>query len=244
MSKQPTEVLGRLNYIELREHDEETLRAYLRRKPNSHHCNDMLERAGLKEFFLMPNLAYDVSLVAEAVCLIALHPGALKISYQSIHEITGLPIDAPEVPNGPKQQRKVIAKQYCKQSTDFTSSGIRVEGLQDKIIRQIDKMMVMNLFCLQRYTHFLTHLMRAIAGVVEGKKYNWSTVSSHLGSSTAYTSGASQHSEVARMDRRRDELATVKVALIPLTREGTGRRTTMAALKTRCCMGEEILLIL
>eukprot|EP01018_Ginkgo_biloba_P018458 Gb_13797 [translate_table: standard] len=34
-------------------------------------------------------------------------------------------------------------------------------------------MMEIKLFCLQRYTRFLTHLMRAITGVAEGKKYNW-----------------------------------------------------------------------
>eukprot|EP01018_Ginkgo_biloba_P031909 Gb_25358 [translate_table: standard] len=175
MSKRPAEVPGGQNYIELKEQDEETLRVYLRRKSDTHHCNDVLRRAGLKEFFLMPNLAYDVSLVAEVVRLIAPHPSALEITDQAIHEVIGLPFDAPEVLDGPKQQHKVIVEQYCKQSIDFTSSGIRVEGLRDKNIRRIAKLMAIKLFCLQRYTHFLTHLMRAIVGVAEGKKYNWCT---------------------------------------------------------------------
>eukprot|EP01018_Ginkgo_biloba_P002209 Gb_19728 [translate_table: standard] len=121
----------------------------------------------------MPILAYDVSLVAEAVRLVALHPSTLEILERAIQEVTGLPLDAPEVPDGPKQSRKMIAKQYCKNSTDFSSSGICVEGLRDKSIRRIAKLMAIKLFCLQRYTHFPTHLMRAIAGVAEGKKYNW-----------------------------------------------------------------------
>eukprot|EP01018_Ginkgo_biloba_P028378 Gb_29762 [translate_table: standard] len=173
MSKRLATSVEGPNYIELREHDEESLRSYLRRKPDTHRCNDMLRRAELKEFLLMPSLAYDVSLVAEAVRLVALHPRELKIFDQAIHEVTGLPYDAPEVSDRPKQSHKVIAEQYCKQSTNFTSSGICVEGLRDKTVRRIAKLMAVKLFCLQRYTHFPTHLMRAIAGVAEGKKYNW-----------------------------------------------------------------------
>eukprot|EP01018_Ginkgo_biloba_P018857 Gb_39228 [translate_table: standard] len=112
----------------------------------------------MKEIFLIPNLAYDVSLVAEVICLIALHPRALEITDQAFHKITGLPMDASEVPHGMKQQWK------C-------------------------------------YTHLPTHLMRAITGVVEGKKYNWVTVSSHSGSKVVYTLGDSKYSKVARMDR-------------------------------------------
>eukprot|EP01018_Ginkgo_biloba_P013553 Gb_24578 [translate_table: standard] len=52
-------------YIELREHDEEALRARLRKKLDTHPCNAALKSVGLKDFFLMPNLAYDASLVTE-----------------------------------------------------------------------------------------------------------------------------------------------------------------------------------
>eukprot|EP01018_Ginkgo_biloba_P034021 Gb_23565 [translate_table: standard] len=173
MSKRPAEGLVGPNYIELREHDEESLRTYLRRKPDDHHCNDVLRKVGLRDFLLMPILAYDVSLVAEAVRLVALHPSTLEISERAIQEVIGLPLDALEVLDGPKQSRKMIAEQYCKNSTNFSSSRICVEGLRDKSIRRIAKLMAIKLFCLQRYTHFLTHLMRAIAGVAEGKKYNW-----------------------------------------------------------------------
>eukprot|EP01018_Ginkgo_biloba_P039110 Gb_04332 [translate_table: standard] len=106
MSKRPAEGLGGPNYIELREHDEESLRTYLRRKPDNHHCNDVLRKAGLRDFLLMPILAYDVSLVAKTVRLIALHPSTLEIFEPAIQEVTGLPLDTPEVPDGPKQSRK------------------------------------------------------------------------------------------------------------------------------------------
>eukprot|EP01018_Ginkgo_biloba_P005837 Gb_09247 [translate_table: standard] len=92
-----------------------------------------------------------------------------------IHEVTGLPFEAPEVPDGPKQQRKIIVEQHCKWPIDFTSSGIRIEGLKNETTWRIAKLMVVKLFCLQHYTHFLTHLMAAIIGVTQGNMYNWCT---------------------------------------------------------------------
>eukprot|EP01018_Ginkgo_biloba_P041050 Gb_00901 [translate_table: standard] len=40
-------------------------------------------------------------------------------------------------------------------------------------MRQIAKVMPIKLLCLQCYTHFPTNLMSTIAGVAEGKRYNW-----------------------------------------------------------------------
>eukprot|EP01018_Ginkgo_biloba_P024206 Gb_01227 [translate_table: standard] len=73
-----------------------------------------LQNVGLREFFLVPNLFYEVSVVVDPVKM---------------------------VPNGPKKKRTIIAQQHCRKPTDFTSSGIRIEGLRDKTTRRITKLM-------------------------------------------------------------------------------------------------------
>eukprot|EP01018_Ginkgo_biloba_P032717 Gb_02164 [translate_table: standard] len=84
--------------IELREHDDLELQQQLKEMPEQHPCNIALQNAELRDFFLMPNLFFNTSVVVDVVKLVTLQ--VFKVSIQMVYEVTGLPYGGPRAISG------------------------------------------------------------------------------------------------------------------------------------------------
>ena len=59
----------------------------------------------------------------------------MNLSDTLLHQVTGLPLQAPNPPKETKLGREQAAKEYCETVQDASKSGIRLEGLKNLVHR-------------------------------------------------------------------------------------------------------------
>eukprot|EP01018_Ginkgo_biloba_P003248 Gb_04179 [translate_table: standard] len=123
--------------IEIEEHDIWNIMRSSGGFTVDHPIRQVLEQAQLASYLLMSSLFYDPTLIVSIIGIVTMCPNSLVISKEVIHEVTGLPHDKLEVPIVARQDRKLIAEQYCLEMTNANTSSIRVDGLKDKNLRWI-----------------------------------------------------------------------------------------------------------
>eukprot|EP01018_Ginkgo_biloba_P040033 Gb_03604 [translate_table: standard] len=85
-----------------------------------------------------------------------------------VHQVIGLPLQAPDPPKEMKLGREKATREYCETTQDASKYSIQLEGLKDPIYRQVAQLMALKLFGLHQPTHVPIHLLAAIIGVAEG----------------------------------------------------------------------------
>eukprot|EP01018_Ginkgo_biloba_P028994 Gb_04188 [translate_table: standard] len=170
--KQSDEVAG-LVTIKFREHDDVKLQEELKEMSNDDLIYKVLENIGLCKFLTLPQLFYEELLLFKAIVAVARHPKNLYLSNVVIHAVTTLPGNVPDIAKGAKLNREQATQEYCETLEDYSTSGIRIDGLMRQQRCRIAEMMALKLFGLQCPTYVPTHLLEAITGAATGKKYNW-----------------------------------------------------------------------
>eukprot|EP01018_Ginkgo_biloba_P038808 Gb_37374 [translate_table: standard] len=108
-----------------------------------------LEVARIRTFLCLPPLFFEESLVSSIVVAATSHPEKMNLSDTLLHQVTGLPLQAPDPPKETKLGREKVAREYCETTQDASKSGLRLEGFKNLVYRQVAQLMALKLFGLQ-----------------------------------------------------------------------------------------------
>eukprot|EP01018_Ginkgo_biloba_P023472 Gb_24480 [translate_table: standard] len=137
MGKRKSDANAGLENVEIREHDDAELREELANMDARHPIFKALEVAGIRTFLCLPPLFFEDTLVSGAVVAATRRPKKMNLSDILLHQVIGLPLQAPEPSKATKLGREQAAKEYCETIQDASKSGIQLEGLKNPVHGQL-----------------------------------------------------------------------------------------------------------